>query len=132
MVGLALADTSVVIGLGRREIGRDDLADPPDELAVSALTVAGLHHGVLVASPDALPQRLSVLRFVEQRCLVLPIDTNVAAQYGRIAAVARRVRGRRIALGDGLIAATAAAHGLPLYTRDSDFDGLPGVDVVRI
>ncbi|HMJ02266.1 MAG TPA: PIN domain-containing protein [Conexibacter sp.] len=132
MVDLGLADTSVVIGLGRREIARDDLDDQPAELAVSALTVAGLHHGVLVASPDQLALRLRTLRFVENGCVVLPIDTNVAVHYGRIAADARRLRGRRIALGDGLIAATAAAHGLPLYTRDGDFEDLPGVTVVQI
>ena len=131
-VAAGLLDTSVVIGLAHREISAEDLADPPEELAVSALTIAGLHHGVLVASPDVLAQRLSTLRFVEESCAVLPIDTRVAVHYGRIAADARRLRGRRIALGDGLIAATAVANGLPLYTRDRDFDALPGVAVVLV
>ena len=131
-VGAGLLDTSVVIGLARRKILPGALADPPDELAVSALTVAGLHHGVLVASPDVLAQRLSTLRFVEESCAVLPIDVRVAVRYGRIAADARRLRDRRIALGDGLIAATAVANGLPLYTRDGDFEGLPGVTVVLV
>jgi predicted nucleic acid-binding protein len=31
-----------------------------------------------------------------------------------------------------LIAATAAAHDLPLITRDGDFESLDGVDVVLI
>lgn len=132
MVELGLADTSVVIDIARDVIGRDDLADQPAELAVSVVTLAGLHHGVLVASRDQLATRLRTLRFVEAGSLVLPLDTEVAVHYGRIAADARRLRGRRIALGDGLIAATAAAHGLPLYTRDRDFDGLPGLTVVTV
>jgi len=131
-VDLALLDTSVVIGLARGAVNEADAVEPPDELAVSAVTVAGLHHGVLVATPATLASRLQTLRFVEQSCAVLPVDEHVAMHYGRIAADARRVRGRRIALGDGLIAATAAAHGLPLYTRDRDFDGLPGVAVMLV
>lgn len=132
MVELGLVDTSVVIGLAREEIAHDELADRPAELAVSAVTVAGLHHGVLIASPDQLAVRLRGLRIVEELCIVLPMDTNVAVHYGRVAADARRIRGRRIKLGDGLIAATAAAHGLPLYTRNRDFDGLPGLTVVIV
>jgi predicted nucleic acid-binding protein len=131
-IGRALLDTSVVIGLARGELSADSVAAPPDELIVSAVTIAGLHHGVLVASPAVLAQRLQTLRFVEQSCVVLPVDEQVAQHYGRIAADARRLRSRRIALGDGLIAATAVAHGLPLYTRDRDLDGLPGVSAVLV
>lgn len=131
-VGAALLDTSVVIALARGEIAGADLADPPGEVIVSAVTIAGLHHGVLVASPDVLARRLDTLRFVEESCAVLPVDTDVAVHYGRIAADARRLFGRRIGLGDGLIAATAVAHRLPLYTRDADLDGLPGVHAIRV
>ena len=130
--GSALLDTSIVIALARGELAADDVPEPPDELAVSAVTVAGLHHGVLVAAPAVLAPRLQTLRFVEESCAVLPVDGLVAMHYGRIAADARRLRGRRIALGDGLIAATAVAHGLPLYTRDRDFDGLAGVASVIV
>jgi tRNA(fMet)-specific endonuclease VapC len=131
-VRAALLDTSVVIALARGEVDADGLEAAPDEVVVSAVTIAGLHHGVLVASPAVLAQRLHTLRFVEERCVVLSVDTRVAVHYGRIAADARRLRGRRIGLGDGLIAATAVAHGLPLYTRDGDFDGLPGLRAVRV
>lgn len=131
-VGAALLDTSVVIALARGEVDDELLAASPDEVVVSAVTIAGLHHGVLVASPAVLAQRLHTLRFVEESCVVLPIDTRVAVQYGRIAADARRLLGRRIGLGDGLIAATAVTHGIPLYTRDPDLGGLPGVTSVLV
>jgi toxin FitB len=130
--GIALLDTSVVIGLARGALDAGSVGDPPDELAVSAITIAGLHHGVLVAAPDVLSQRLETLRFVERSCTVLPVDEQVALHYGRIAADARRQRGRRIGLGDGLIAATAAAHRLRLYTRDRDLEDVPGVESVLV
>lgn len=123
----ALLDTSVVIGLASGTLQGDEVAEPPDELVVSVITLAGLHHGLLVAPPSALAGRLETLRFVESSCAVLPVDARVTQHYGRIAADARRVRGKRIKLADGLIAATAAAHGLALYTRDDDFRDLPGV-----
>ncbi|HXE45415.1 MAG TPA: PIN domain-containing protein [Conexibacter sp.] len=131
-VGTALLDTSVVIALARGELNASDVQESPKAVVVSAVTVAGLHHGVLVASPAVLAQRLHTLRFVEETCEVLPVDTPVAVHYGRIAADVRRMLGRRIGLGDGLIAATAMTHGLPLYTRDGDLEGIPGVQSVRI
>ena len=131
-VGAALLDTSVVIALARGELDVAQVDAAPDEVVVSTVTVAGLHHGVLVGPPAVLAQRLHTLRFVEESCAVVPVDSRVAVQYGRIAADARRLLGRRVGLGDGLIAATAVSHGLPLYTRDSDFDGLPGVRSVLV
>ncbi|HKG40055.1 MAG TPA: PIN domain-containing protein [Conexibacter sp.] len=131
-VGVALLDTSVVIALARGELDATALSPAPDAVVVSAVTIASLHQGVLVASPATLAQRLHTLRFVEESCEVLPIDTRVAVHYGRVAADARRLLGRRIALGDGLIAATAVTHDLMLYTRDSDLERLPGVRSLRV
>jgi predicted nucleic acid-binding protein len=129
-VTAALLDTSVVIALARGEL--DDLPGRLDDRAVSAVTIAGLHHGVLVSPPERLAGRLRTLQFVQSTCDVLDVDQRVASEYGRVAADARRVLGRRVKLGDGLIAATAVVHGLRLYTRDGDLDGLPGVDAVRL
>ena len=78
----ALLDTSFVISLARGE----DLAlhDPPDEAAISALTLCGLHHGVLVATDEQRPGRLATLIFVERRFAALPIDARIAPHYGRL------------------------------------------------
>jgi predicted nucleic acid-binding protein len=123
----ALLDTSVVIALARGE----ELAatSPPDEAAIAAITLCGLHHGVLVADDRRRPGRLATLAYVERRFAVLELDARVAPHYGRIVAAARR-EGRKPGTADAVIAATAAAHGLPVFTRDRDFAGLPGVDVV--
>ncbi len=126
----ALLDTSFVISLARGE----DLAleDPPEQAAISAVTLCGLHHGVLVATDEQRPGRLATLVFAERRFAALPIDTRVAPHYGRLLADARRRRGKRLQTADALIAATAAAHGLPLITRDRDFANLGGVDTVIV
>ena len=126
----ALLDTSFVIALARGE--NPQLADPPEEAAISAITLCGLHHGVLVATDAQRPGRLATLAFVERHFAAIPIDAEIAPHYGRLLAEARRRRGAKLATADALIAATAAAHRLPLITRDHDFARLEGVDAVIV
>jgi predicted nucleic acid-binding protein len=126
----ALLDTSFVIALAR---GEDiTLQDPPEEAAISAVTLCGLHHGVLIASDEQRPGRLATLAYAERRFAVLPVDARVAPHYGRLLASTRRRGARRLATADALIAATAAAHDLPLITRDRDFANVDGVDAVIV
>ncbi|MGB3764254.1 MAG: type II toxin-antitoxin system VapC family toxin [Ornithinimicrobium sp.] len=122
----AILDTSVVI---------DEGASPMSGvLAISAVTLAELHFGVLVAKTTAVrAERLRRLSVLQQRFDALPVDDAVAASYGRLSAAVvdagRKPRGRVM---DLLIAATAHAHGARLYTRNPiDFAGLEElVDVV--
>lgn len=126
----ALLDTSFVIALAR---GEDVTLDaPPAEAAISAVTLCGLHHGVLIATDVQRPGRLATLVFAERRFAALPVDAHVAPHYGRLVADIRRRRGKKLATADALIAATAAAHRLPLITRDQDFANLDGVEVVIV
>lgn len=126
----ALLDTSFVISLARGE----DIAleDPPEQAAISAVTLCGLHHGVLVATDEQRPGRLATLIFAERRLAALPIDTRVAPYYGRLLADARRRRGKRLQTADALIAATAAAHDIPLITRDRDFANLDIINAIIV
>lgn len=117
-------DTSVVIALAR---GED--VERPDEGAISAVTLCDLHHGVLFADDTRRPGRLATLALVERSFRPLPVDERVAPHFGRIVTAARRA-GHRPRTADALIAATAAAHGLTLYTRDHDFEAFAGLDVV--
>lgn len=48
---------------------------------------------------------------------VLPIESNVARIWGRLTANLQ-TQGRQLASNDGLIAATAVAHGMSLMTRN--------------
>jgi len=127
-----LIDTSVVIDLDR--IAQADL---PLELAVSAITMAELAAGPHVATdPAERARRQDRLQRAEATFDPLPVDADVARAYGRVYAMVtasgRKARGRRAV--DLLIAATALAAGLPLYTRNpDDFAGLSDLlDVVEI
>jgi len=116
-------DTSVVI-----DLGRVDPADLPSQIAVSAVTLAELAAGPhATGDPDERARRQDRLQRTEATFESLPVDGAVARAYGRVyAAVAgagRKARGRRAF--DLLIAATALAAELPLYTRNpNDFQEL--------
>ena len=124
-----LLDTSVVIDLDRL-----DPAKLPLEIAVSTLTIAELAAGPhATADLQERARRQDRLQRVEAVFDPVPFDAEAARAYGRVyaatIAVGRKARGPRAV--DLLIAATASAAGLPLYTRNGDdFEGLE--DVVEI
>lgn len=127
-----LVDTSVVI-----DLGQIDPVDLPSEIAISAVTLAELAAGPhATADPHERARRQDRLQRTEATFEALPVDGPVSRAYGRIyAAVAaggRKARGRRAF--DLLIAATAVAGDLPLYTRNpGDFQELRGVlEVVAV
>jgi predicted nucleic acid-binding protein len=127
-----IIDTSVVI-----DLGRIDPAALPSELAVTAVTLAELAAGThATADADERARRQDLLQRAETTFEPLPVDRAVARAYGRIyaavAAAGRKARGSRAF--DLLIAATALAGELPLYTRNPrDFRGLERlIDVVAV
>jgi len=100
-----------------------DPVDLPIELAVSAVTLAELAAGPHATSdPAERAIRQDRLQRAEATFDPLPLDGAAARAYGRIyaavAAAGRKARGRRAL--DLLIAATALASDLPLYTRNPD------------
>jgi predicted nucleic acid-binding protein len=121
-----LVDTSVVIEI--EQIPEDAL---PAELAVSAITFAELAAGPhATADPAERARRQDRLQRAEATFDPIPFDASTARSYGRVYAglvsAGREARGRRAI--DVLIAATALAAELPLYTRNpSDFVGLDSV-----
>ena len=127
-----LFDTSVLIA---SEASRSlKVAALPATAAVSAVTVAELHLGVLAAADDEIrARRLATLQAISD-IEVIPIDEAVAASWAllrlRIATL-----GRRLNVNDLWIAATSLTHGLPIVTQDADFDpiaGVSGVVVIRV
>ena len=127
-----LIDTSLVIGLEQIDAGQ-----LPIELAVSAVTMAELAAGPhATADADEQARRQDRLQRAEAAFDPLPFDGEAARAYGRIyaAEVARGRKARGTRALDLLIAATACATGLPLYTRNpEDFRSLQGlVDVVAV
>lgn len=114
-----LLDTSVVIDLSEIDASR-----LPDESAISAMTLAELAAGPHAASDeDERARRQDRLQWAAATWDVLPFDVEAARMYGRMFAAVRAAgRTPRARLADLLIASTAAANGLPLYTRNpSDF-----------
>lgn len=124
-----LLDTSVVI-----DHDLIDLARLPEASAVSSITIAELTVGPLAAQDaEERARRQDRLHWAVATWEPLPFDAPAARAYGRIWSTLM-VRGRvgRRRLADLLIAATALAHGLPLYTRNpEDLAGLERVLVVR-
>jgi predicted nucleic acid-binding protein len=122
-----ILDTSVFVA---REQDRA-LGGLPEQGRVSVVTVAELRIGVLVAAnPSVRAQRMRTLSAVEALD-ALPVDDAVAREFAEIVAEARG-RARRPKILDSLIAATARALDVPVYTQDTDFDEMPGVRVVRV
>lgn len=117
-----LLDTSVVIDLGVIEP-----AALPGEASVSAVTMAELSAGPHATDdPAERARRQDRLQQLESWVEPVPFDGDCARAYGRIyaAVLAAGRRPRRRAV-DLLIAATALAADLPLYTRNADdFHGI--------
>jgi predicted nucleic acid-binding protein len=107
-----LLDTSVLIR---------GQSDPLDKVAISAVSIAELHFGVLVSPDDDVrAQRLQRLATIEEAFFPLPFDTDVARECGRLHAVVKQRGGRpRRRSFDLAIAATAKVHGVPLLTMNA-------------
>jgi predicted nucleic acid-binding protein len=118
-----LIDTSVLIDLD--QIDADRL---PNELAISALTMAELAAGPHATGDSAeRARRQDRLQRAEATYDPLPFDADAARAYGRIyeAIIVTGRKARRPRAVDLLIAATALAANLPLYTRNvDDFRGI--------
>jgi hypothetical protein len=124
-----LLDTSVVID--------HDVIDPgllPDESAIAAVTLAELAAGPhSTDDEEERARRQDRLQWAASTWDPLPLDAEGARAYGRVFAAARIAgRSSRTRVADLLIAATAAAHELDLYTRNpADFAGLDGILTVK-
>lgn len=117
----AVLDTSVLVG--------EELSHPGYEVSVASLSWAELGYGVRKAT-DPVERARREARVSRLRAALgpgLPFDDAAAEAYetvcGLVLASGREVRGRAI---DLLIAATAAAHGAAVITRNAD--DLAGLD----
>lgn len=127
---VGLLDTNVVVLLER--LGEDDLPEVP---RISTVTLAELSVGPLLADDPAVRALRQVrLQEAENGFDSLPLDAAAARAYGRVAAQLRREgRAARARAFDTLIAATAIANDLPIYTcNPRDFSGIDGLEVVAI
>lgn len=126
-----MLDTSTLILLTR-------LQDPnllPQEPLITTVTLAELSVGPLVAkTDDERAARQAHVQQAESDFDPLPFDVAAARAFGRVA-LALRKSGRSVKprAYDVMIAATALANGLPLYTcNPKDFKGITGLTVVPV
>jgi predicted nucleic acid-binding protein len=124
-------DTSTVILLPR-------IADPsvlPTEPVITAITLAELSVGPLVTDDEQeRAARQAHVQQAEADFDPLPFDAASARTFGRVAASLRRA-GRKPAARayDAMIAATAIANDLPLYTcKPNDFAGIDDLQLVGV
>ena len=115
-----------------------DITDPstlPAEPLITTVTLAELSAGPLVARDEQERAARQVhLQQAEADFEPLPFDRASARAFGQVAASLRRSGRKTTARAyDALIAATAMAHGLPVYTCNAaDFDGIDGLHVVPV
>lgn len=124
-------DTSTVISLSRLT----DAQALPDEPLITAVTLAELSVGPLIAADDdERAKRQAHLQQAEADFLPLPFDTQAARAFGRVAAEFRRAgRKTKARSFDAMIVATALANDLPLYTcNPNDFHGISELEVIAV
>ena len=126
-----MLDTNILIL--RSWINPDEL---PDEMAISAISLAELSAGPHEVRPNAeqdlydehaeRARRLEVLQRAESEFDPIPFDAEAARIFGRVtAAVVAAGRKPRRRIADLMIAATAIAEDLPLYTTNpADYVGV--------
>jgi tRNA(fMet)-specific endonuclease VapC len=124
-------DTSTVILLG----ALPDATTLPTEPLITAVTLAELSVGPLVAEDEReRSARQAHLQQAEADFDPLPFDAGAARAFGRVAASLRRAGRKRTARSyDAMIAATALARDLPVYTcNPSDFSGIDDLEVIAV
>ncbi|MQA75495.1 MAG: PIN domain-containing protein [Solirubrobacterales bacterium] len=115
-----LADTSVFVAAEQRR----PLGSPPEGAArVSVATLTELGVGARRAEGERLRQLRRATLDRARRFIALPYDELVADRLADLLATAREQR-RRAGAMDAIIAATAIAHGLTVWSQDDDFEVL--------
>ena len=125
---LALADTSLFIAV---EQERPLSGLPPENIAVSVISVGELRLGVLAAGDGPTRGRRLETLFRAEALEPLPVDSPVAHAWA-VLRLALRDAGKRMPLNDSWIAATAIANRIPVVSQDGDYDEVPGLEVIRV
>jgi tRNA(fMet)-specific endonuclease VapC len=116
-------------------LDRIDPSSLPSESLISVVTLAELSAGPLLATGiEDRAIRQARLQAVETDFVSVPFDVDAARAFGRVAAALRRA-GRKTAARtlDAMIAATALALDIPLFTcNPADFRGIDELEVVAI
>jgi predicted nucleic acid-binding protein len=115
-----IADTSIFVAGEQRRA----LSPPPaGDARISVATLTELSVGVRRAGTAAIRELREVTYARARRFIALPYDELVAERLAELLFAARE-QGRRAGAMDAIIAATALAHDLTIWTQDDDFEVL--------
>jgi toxin FitB len=115
-----LADTSVFVAAEQQRT----LALPPaGDARISVATLTELGVGVRRAASEPFRELREATLARARRFIALPYDERVAQRLADLLVTARERR-RRAGAMDAIIAATALAHDLAVWTQDDDLDVL--------
>ncbi|WP_223507392.1 type II toxin-antitoxin system VapC family toxin [Pseudomonas sp. GL-RE-29] len=131
---MIVLDTNVLSEFMRVEPDNQVLAwvdaQPAMELAISAVTVAEILHGIARLPSGKRKQKLeshAMAMFEEDFAgRILPFDVHAAVEYATLVA-ACEAKGRTASMADAQIAAVCRVHGAPIATRnvrDFEFSGM--------
>ncbi len=98
----------------------------PEVTAISVVTKAELRVGILAAEDVETRDRRLATFELANRIVTLPVDEAVSRAWSQMRAYLA-ASGRKVTVNDMWIAATAAAHEIPVVTQDGDFDALSGI-----
>lgn len=119
-----LLDTSVLVAI---ENGRSLRTEAmPKTTAISVVTKAELRVGIFAAEDIETRDRRLMTFELANRIVALPVDEAVSRAWAQMRAYVGAA-GQKVGINDMWIAATAAAHEIPVLTQDGDFDALNGV-----
>jgi tRNA(fMet)-specific endonuclease VapC len=127
---VGVLDTNTLVLIDQLQV-----SELPDEPVITAVTLAELSVGPLVATDDReRAARQARLQQTEAAFEPLPFDASAARAFGAVSASLRRAGRKTNARAfDALIAATAMANGLPVYTcNPKDFVGIEGLRVEAV
>lgn len=132
-----LVDTCVISEVrhpnGLRQVKDAVSALHPGDVFFSVITIGELTAGIARlaagARRDGLTAWLAGLEagYADR---ILPVDTAVAQRWGEMTANCRE-SGKRLAVSDGLIAATASFHGMAVMTRNEKDFAATGVRIIN-
>jgi len=121
-------DSGLLIEAERGGTDPFDLASVEDDIAIAAITIAELLHGVERADARRRAIRQEWVESIVLHIPVEPYDLETARVHARLMAESGRV-GRTRGAHDLIIAATAVVHDRVVVTKDKGFAELPGVQV---
>jgi predicted nucleic acid-binding protein len=98
----------------------------PETTAISVVTKAELRVGIFAAEDIETRDRRLVTFELANRIISLPVDEAVSRAWAQMRAYVG-TSGQEVGVNDMWIAATAAAHEIPVLTQDGDYDALSGV-----